>query len=101
RSLSDGGPLPTVDLQALSLKATPASPVVGEPVVLDASVRNAGASASPPFNVRWQVDGDEVGAGSHAGVPAGATVPDGNSQLVWTATPGPHAITFTVDSDNH
>ena len=39
--------------------------------------------------------------GSHAGVPAGATVLNGNSAFAWVAEPGRHTITFVVDVDNY
>ena len=79
------------------------SPVVGRKVNFDSGVQNDGGTGTRGFNVRWLVDGTDVGAyGGHAGVPAGHTVMNGNSQFSWTfATAGTHTVTFVVDTDNH
>ena len=55
------------------------------------------------FNIKWFVDGREVGAyGGHSGVPAGQTLLNGNSQFTWSFNAaGSHTVTFTVDVDNH
>ena len=52
--------------------------------------------------IKWFVDGREVGAyGSHASVPAGATVMDGNSQFDWSfPAAGSYTVEFRVDADN-
>ncbi|WP_374971538.1 CARDB domain-containing protein [Terrabacter sp. BE26] len=75
----------------------------GKSVHFDSGVRNQGSADSGVFNIRWLVDGRDVGAyGSHAGVPANTTVLDGNSQFDWTFTAaGSYTVTFAVDVDNH
>jgi hypothetical protein len=75
----------------------------GQSVYFDSGVENQGAVDSGVFNIKWLVDGQEVGAyGSHAGVPAKSTVMDGNSQFTWTFdSPGTYKLTFAVDADDH
>lgn len=70
-------------------------------VLFDSGVINSGDKDSGPFNIRWFVDGKDVGAyGSHENVPANSTIMDGNSQFTWKAKAGTHTITFAVDTDN-
>lgn len=75
----------------------------GNTVHFDAGVRNNGQKDARPFNVRWLVNGKDVGAyGSHAGIPGGTTVLNGNSQFDWTPKKaGKYSVTFIVDADNH
>jgi subtilase family serine protease len=77
--------------------------LVGQEVHFDAGVRNAGNADSGTFNVKWLVDGADVGAyGSHAGVPSGDTILDGNSQFSHTFDrEGSHTVSFVVDVDDH
>ncbi|MGH9962119.1 MAG: trypsin-like serine protease, partial [Pyrinomonadaceae bacterium] len=93
----------TPNLQPTGITFDTSTAVVGGTVFFDSGVRNAGDADTGVFNIKWFVDGQEVGAyGSHAGVPAGQTVMDGNSQFSWTFDrPGPHSVAFTVDGDNH
>lgn len=87
------------DLRPTAVKLV-GTPTPGATVTFDSGVRNLGRSGSGIFNVRWLVDNQEVGAaGSHADVPAGATVLDDNSSFTWTVLPGAHTITFEVDYD--
>jgi hypothetical protein len=71
-------------------------------VSFDSGVTNAGFKDSGSFNVKWFVDGVDVGAyGGHAGVPKNSTVMNGNSQFSWTfTTSGNHTVSFKVDVDN-
>jgi tetrahydromethanopterin S-methyltransferase subunit H len=48
--------------------------------------------ASLAVNVKWFVDGVQLGYGSHVGVPAKTTVLNDNSAFTWTATAGAHTI---------
>lgn len=91
---------PRPDLKPTAIRYNAADLVAGQPVLFDSGVTNAGLGDAAIFNVRWLVDGLVVGSGSHAGVPAGATVLDGNSQLAWPATAGIHTVSFVVDADN-
>lgn len=60
----------------------------GAKIYFDSGIENGGGTATEVFNIKWFVDGKEVGAyGSHAGVPAGTTVLDGNSQFEWSFLP--------------
>lgn len=81
------------------------SPVVaGRNVFFDSGIRNTGGQGSGVFNIKWLVDGREVGAyGSHENVPAGSSKLNGNSQFNYTfGDPGSfHTVTFIVDVDNH
>lgn len=92
-------PLP--DLRPTAIRYPPASLAAGVPVLLDSGVANAGLGDAGAFNVRWTVDGAPVGLGSHAGVAAGTTEPNGNSAYTWTPTLGTHVLAFEVDSDQH
>jgi surface-anchored protein len=97
-----GGSETRADLEPTAI--TYRQPVrAGRPVHFDSGVRNRGATDSPVFNIKWYVDGREVGAyGSHAGVSKNTVVLNGNSQFDWTFTrPGRHTVTFRVDADNH
>lgn len=67
----------------------------------DSGVSNLGGVGSGVFNIRWLVDGKDVGAyGSHENVPANTTILDGNSGFLWKAETGQHEITFIVDVDD-
>jgi hypothetical protein len=78
---------------------------IGSTVHFDSGIANLGDTGTQVFNVKWLVDGQDVtppAYGSHAGIPAHTTVPNGNSQFDWIpTTPGAHTITFIVDVDNH
>ncbi len=93
-------PLPRADLKPTQIRFDRAAVVVGGEVSFDSGVSNGGKAGTDVFNVRWLVDGQQVGAGSHAPVAAGATVLNDNSQLTWRVTEGQHTITFEVDFDN-
>jgi subtilase family serine protease len=99
-SILDVPAAPRPDLRPTAIAYTPAAPRAGESIVFDSGVRNLGLSAAGPFAVRWRVDGAEVASGLHDGVPGGALVTNGNSSATWTATPGVHTVTFSVDADN-
>jgi hypothetical protein len=94
-TVSNGGDLfPTAITKNLSVIG------IGKRVVFDSGVTNDGPTDSGAFNVRWSVDGVQVGAGGHESVPANSTLMGGNSLYVWTAVAGTHTIRFEVDSDN-
>ena len=89
------------DLIPTAILYNSANLVRGRNVFFDSGVRNAGDQGTGVFNIRWFVDGVSVGYGSHSGVPARATVLNGNSQYTWVAKAGTHTIRFAVDVDNH
>jgi pimeloyl-ACP methyl ester carboxylesterase len=80
-----------------------ASLITGRQVHFDSGISNLGNQGTSAFNVKWFVNGQEVGAyGGHSGVPAKKTVLEGNSQFDRTFnTPGTYTITFKVDVDGH
>jgi hypothetical protein len=90
---------PVADLSPTAITYSPTAIAPGAVVTFDSGVRNSGTAGTGNFNVKWFVDGVQVGYGQHTGVPAGATVLNGNSALTWTATAGTHSIRFTVDVD--
>jgi subtilase family serine protease len=78
--------------------------VAGQNVYFDSGIQNFGDQGTGVFNIKWLVDGREVGAyGSHEDVPSGSSKLNGNSQFNHTfSDPGSfHTITFVVDADNH
>jgi subtilase family serine protease len=91
------------DLQPTPIRVT--QPVkAGQQVYFDSGIANFGDSGTGVFNIKWLVDGQEVGAyGSHDGVPGGSSKLDGNSQFSWTFGDAGsfHTVTFIVDADNH
>jgi CARDB len=91
------------DLQPTGIKYDVSTIRPDNTVHFDAGIKNNGQEKTRTFNVKWLVDGEDVGAyGSHAGIPGGTAVLDGNSQFDWTPKEaGAHEITFTIDTDNH
>lgn len=78
-------------------------PSAGNTLIFEAAVQNDGPAPSGIFNIRWLVDGLDVGAyTSHRSV-AGFTTDatDPASSFEWVAVGGTHTITFVVDVDNH
>jgi hypothetical protein len=98
--LAQQGQLP--NLQPTNIIFDPSTAIVGSSVFFDSGVSNTGDIDTGVFNIQWLVNNQDVGAaGSHAGVPAGQTVLDGNSQFSWMFdNPGTYSVTFTVDFDN-
>jgi CARDB len=92
---------PFADLSPTAITYAPAALTPGAVVTFDSGVRNAGNAGTGGFNVKWFVDGVQVGYGGHAGVPANTTLLNGNSAFLWTATAGTHTLSFAVDVDGH
>lgn len=71
-------------------------------ILFDSGVENAGSGDAGGFHIRWLADGQDAGVTSlHAGIFAGATVLDQNSQFTWRFdTPGRHTVEFLVDTDD-
>ena len=76
--------------------------IAGQKVTCKAILRNQGSvSTGRGFNVKWHLDGTQVGYGSHTALAAGATS-DGNVRYDWMIpTAGSHTLKFTADCDNH
>src|SRR5690606_16168765 len=90
------GPLPELVVDDITLAAPPVSGVAN---VAAARLRNLGPAASGEFNVKWFVDGVQVGFGRHAPLASGETSTD-NVQLNWTpASAGAHVLRYEADVD--
>ncbi|NLI19967.1 MAG: leucine-rich repeat protein [Clostridiales bacterium] len=76
---------------------------VGHAVQFDSSVWNAGPTGTQTgFNIKWFVNGEQMGYGYHEAIPASQTVDNGNSQFSFVPKePGQYQIVFQVDSDDH
>lgn len=73
---------------------------VGKQVTFTCGIRNDGGVGTNAFNVKWFVDGAEVGAHSYTGVPARTTIPE-ISRLDYTFnSAGNHTVLFRVDSSD-
>jgi subtilase family serine protease len=64
-----------------------------------ARLANVGRAPSGVFNVKWFLDGAQVGYGSHASLAPGQ-VSSGNVRFDWTPTAGRHTLRFRADVDN-
>ncbi len=68
----------------------------------NSGVENAGFTDTGSFNVKWYVNGKQVGHGGHGGVAGQTTVLNGNSALIWNfKTTGLHRVKFRVDTSGH
>jgi subtilase family serine protease len=76
------------------------APVPGVVVVATARLTNVGSSSSGSFNVKWFVNGAQVGYGGHASLAPGQTS-TGNVQLPWTMSSGDTLFRFDADVDGH
>jgi len=92
--------LPDIDLEVSGIRFT-STPAVGVPTTAIAHLANVGLDDSGPFNVRWSLDGAQVGYGRHDSL-AGGEVSNGNVEFRWTpTTPGAHTLQFEADVDRH
>ena len=92
---------PLADLTPTSIRYDESQLVRGSQVFFDSGIRNTGDAGTDEFNIKWLVNGQEVGAhGSHSPIPAGTTVRDRSSQFRWAFDPGTYRITFAVDADD-
>jgi hypothetical protein len=77
------------------------TPEIGKLVTCKAILTNKGCSDTGIFNVKWNLDGKQVGYGSHKNLVPGATSDD-NVRFDWTPTNwGVHSLEFIADVDNH
>ncbi|MBI5389163.1 hypothetical protein HZB01_02160 [Candidatus Woesearchaeota archaeon] len=90
------------DLVVTGIDMTPANPSVGQNVHFEANTKNYGNKVSGVVNIKWYMDGREIGYGSYGPHQPGSTLADysDNIRLDWTATPGQHTLTFVIDSDS-
>ncbi len=73
---------------------------VGKPVTFTCGIRNDGGVGTSAFNVKWFVDGVEVGAQSYPGVPARTTIAEISRLDYIFNSPGNHTVLFRVDSSD-
>jgi hypothetical protein len=66
---------PRADLLPTEIQYNPSRLRAVNTIRFDSGVQNQGDRDTRVFNIRWLVDGQDVGAyGSHMGVPAGTTI---------------------------
>ena len=88
------------DLQVSGINFT-VIPRVGVRTTAIAQLANVGQSPSGVFNVKWFVNGGQVGYGSHGSLAPGE-VSSGNVRFDWTPpTPGTYTLRFQADVDGH
>jgi hypothetical protein len=92
-------PPPKADLQVSGIGFT-STPSAGVRTTAIAQLANVGQSSSGAFNVKWFLDGAQVGYGSHTSLSPGQ-VSSGNVRFDWTPTAGTHTLRFQADVDNH
>ncbi len=77
---------PAPDLTPFWVK-TPSRVVAGQQVYFDSGIRNWGDKGTGVFNIKWLVDGKEVGAyGSHEGIPGHSSKLNVITHFSWTFT---------------
>jgi len=87
------------DLKVRGIHFT-APPRAGALTTAVARLVNRGRSATGIFNVKWFLDGVQVGYGSHASLAPGAVSSD-NVRFDWTPAPGAHRLRFEADVGDH
>src|SRR4029450_3588096 len=88
----------TADLRVNGIGFNPA-PTVNEATVATASLENLGAAPSGTFNIKWFVDGNQVGYGQPVPLAPGQVSSD-NIHLPWTfTTGGAHTVRYEADVD--
>ena len=75
-------------------------PVVGVQTIAVAKLANVGGLPSGVFNVKWFLDGVQIGYGKHDSLAPGE-VSNGNVRFYWTPTSGRHTLRFAADVDNY
>jgi subtilase family serine protease len=88
--------LPDLRVSGISFTSTPTAGVRTTAV---ARLSNAGRAPSGEFNVKWFLDGAQVGYGRHKSLAAGEISND-NIRFSWTPAPGWHRLRFHADVDN-
>jgi len=86
------------DLEVSGIDFT-SPPTAGVRTTAVAHLANVGGMPSGVFNVKWFLDGVQVGYGSHASLAPGE-VSNGNIRFDWTPTAGRHRLRFRADVDN-
>lgn len=88
------------DLIPTRLLYDPAEVAIDSAVYFDSSILNIGSADSDDFNIKWFVNGKEMGYGWHPPIRAGNEDRDSNSQFKWIPQEsGTYKIEFVVDCD--
>lgn len=88
-------PFTGANLVVEELRFDPASALPGEPVLVQAIVRNTGQGSAGSFAVRFEADGEPIGTVSVEGLAIGET---SQVQVVWNPPmPGEHVIRVKAD----
>lgn len=102
RAAQEKDNLPDLSVGSLTIE-TPSSQLdVGEMIYFNSSIRNAGDSSTViGFNIKWFVNGEQLGYGYHHEIAGESVVDNGNSQFSFRPDhAGKYLITFIVDCDN-
>jgi len=89
--------LTNVDLLPLEMNLTPASPIAGDNVTINVTIKNNGSTGAGSFNTSFLVDDVEQNRQETVNLDFGA------SEILtfyWTAVTGMHNLTAAVDIDN-
>ena len=93
--------VPLPDLMPTEIVYDSASVSIGKNIYFDSGIRNDGAVDSEGFNIKWFVNGEQLGHGGHPGIPANGVDMTSNSQFSWAPpAAGDYVIEFFVDSEN-
>ena len=87
------------DLKVSGISFT-SPPTLGVRTTAIASLANVGRTSSGVFNVKWYLNGVQVGYGLHESLAPGQTS-NGNVRFDWTPTAGAHRLRFEADVDDH
>lgn len=77
------------------------TPEEGKLVTCFAVLKNTGNKDTGVFNVKWFLDGEQVGYGSHGNLPPNNQESQGNVRFDWTPKREGHTLKFVADVDNH
>lgn len=88
------------DLRVTDINFTPSHLFEGLRTTAIAELTNVGASHTGGFNVKWYLDGVQVGYGSHRSLAPGEVSVD-NIRFDWTVPQGEHTLRFEADADDH
>jgi PKD repeat protein len=86
--------LADLTLTASDITVKPAKPKDGETVTLSAVIYNTGDTDAKSFNVRFLVDGKNVGDKTVTALAKGATIV---REVTWTAKAGSHTLKVVID----
>ena len=92
--------VPLPDLVPTEILYDTAKLKIGTTIFFDSGIFNGGDAPSNGFNIKWFVNGSELGYGGHQGIKAGSLDMTYNSQFYWKpVASGNYTIEFVVDCD--